>query len=211
MQRQMASMPPDMMQQAMNMAQQATPEQLRQMQAASQNLSGEDIAAQAAAATEQLGAQQKYKQDAAVALKAEGNKLHGARQWQEAAAKYELALTNLEGGRMGCLVGVCVRVGGWMGSMVAACPGMLLAAHKQRQLVHPVANQQPLASPAPVPPAPYSGQTSSAAATLRTSCQSNLASCFLQLQRWQQCVDMCGTVLAADPNNRKALYRRGAL
>lgn len=105
---------------------------------------------QTAAATEHLSAQQKYKQDAAAQLKAEGNALHGAKSFREAADKYERAVANLE------------------------------------------------------------GQTGSGAAALRLSCQSNLASCFLQLQQWQRCVDMCGTVLGAEPANRKALYRRGA-
>jgi hypothetical protein len=58
-------------------------------------------------------------------------------------------------------------------------------------------------------PAPAAGQASPQARELRISCQSNLASCHLQLERWQECVDVCGAVLAADPNNRKALYRRG--
>jgi hypothetical protein len=53
------------------------------------------------------------------------------------------------------------------------------------------------------------GDGSPAAQQLRTSCQANLASCFLQLERWRECADMCDAVLAADPGNRKALYRRG--
>lgn len=59
------------------------------------------------------------------------------------------------------------------------------------------------------PPTPCAGHASQQSSELRAVCQSNLASCFLQLGQWQQCVDMCGTVLAADANNRKALYRRG--
>lgn len=60
------------------------------------------------------------------------------------------------------------------------------------------------------PPCPSAaGDTSPQARELRTSCHSNLASCFLQLADWQRCVEQCGTVLAGDANNRKALYRRG--
>lgn len=47
--------------------------------------------------------------------------------------------------------------------------------------------------PCPLLPchAAAAGQTSLAARQLRTSCQSNLASCYLQLQRWQVS-HMCG-------------------
>ena len=150
-QRQMANMPPEMMSQAMNMAQNATPEQMNQMRAAASGMSGDTIASSAGVALEQLTAQQKYQVDAAAQLKAEGNRLHGSKLYREAAVKYERAVSNLE------------------------------------------------------------GQASPQARQLRTSCQSNLASCFLQLEQWPQCVEMCGAVLGADPANRKALYRRGAL
>jgi hypothetical protein len=53
------------------------------------------------------------------------------------------------------------------------------------------------------------GQNSQPKNELRVTCQSNLASCFLQLERWQECVDMCDTVLSSDSKNRKALFRRG--
>ncbi len=47
------------------------------------------------------------------------------------------------------------------------------------------------------------------AAALRTSCHSNLASCYLQLNQWDACVRECDAVIATDSSNRKALYRRG--
>lgn len=124
---------------------------MRQAREATANMRPEDIAASTSAAASQMSAQQKYALDGAAQLKAEGNALHGAKQWAAAAEKYERAVSNLE------------------------------------------------------------GQASAAAASLRTSCQSNLASCFLQQQRWQECADMAGRVLAAEASNRKALYRRGAL
>jgi tetratricopeptide (TPR) repeat protein len=51
--------------------------------------------------------------------------------------------------------------------------------------------------------------TAAESITLRTSCHSNLASCYLQLGRWNECVSECDAVLAADSANRKAFYRRG--
>ncbi|PSC71444.1 outer envelope 61-like [Micractinium conductrix] len=150
MQRQAANMPPDMMQQAMAMAQNATPEQIAQMRAAAASVTPDVLAAQAGAAASSMGAQQPQQGlGGAAALKAEGNRLHGAKQWRAAAEKYERALQSIE------------------------------------------------------------GDTSPQARELRTSCHSNLASCFLQLADWQRCVEQCGTVLAGDANNRKALYRRG--
>lgn len=151
-------------------------------------------ALQASTAKEQLGAHQRYQISAAEQLKGEGNRLHGAKQFWEAAEKYERALTNLEGACGGC----------------AGCGGAGRRLSMQ--------NGRLELSPPPPPrlprltlllPPPLAGQTSSAAAALRTSCQSNLASCFLQLQQWQQCAAMCDTVLAVDASNRKALYRRG--
>lgn len=66
----------------------------------------------------------------------------------------------------------------------------------------------PTACPQPALPPPP-GLTSRESRDLRTSCQSNLASCALQLGQWGRCAELCGTVLAADAANRKALYRRG--
>ncbi|KAL4458511.1 hypothetical protein ABPG75_013376 [Micractinium tetrahymenae] len=155
MQQQMASMPPEMMQQAMQMAQNATPEQIAQMRAAASTMPPEVMAAQASQAAgmyagQGAGQQQQRQQlEAAAQLKAEGNRLHGAKAWREAAEKYERALSSLTG-------------------------------HSSRE-----------------------------SRDLRTSCQSNLASCALQLGQWERCAELCGTVLAADANNRKALYRRG--
>lgn len=53
------------------------------------------------------------------------------------------------------------------------------------------------------------GHAFTEAVALRTTCQSNLASCYLQLEQWTDCVSQCDAVLQADPRNRKALYRRG--
>uniref|UniRef100_A0A6V2N385 Uncharacterized protein n=1 Tax=Emiliania huxleyi TaxID=2903 RepID=A0A6V2N385_EMIHU len=39
-------------------------------------------------------------------------------------------------------------------------------------------------------------------------CRLNLASSLLALRRWREARDACGRVLAADPRNVKALYRR---
>jgi tetratricopeptide (TPR) repeat protein len=54
-----------------------------------------------------------------------------------------------------------------------------------------------------------SAHTSSSAATLRISCMGNLASCYLQLRKWDDCIQQCNNVLGFDASNRKALYRRG--
>lgn len=55
--------------------------------------------------------------------------------------------------------------------------------------------------------------SSSCSIALSTSCWSNMASCYLQLEKWVECVESCKAVLhstAATPQlRRKALYRRG--
>ena len=51
--------------------------------------------------------------------------------------------------------------------------------------------------------------TSAQSVSLRTSCYANLASCYLQLELWNDCVSACNAVLKDDKSNRKALYRRG--
>lgn len=149
MQQQAASMDPSQMQQAMNMFSNMTPEQKRSMQDMMGSVPPETLVQQAGAAQGQLSAQQKYQYDGSMQLKNEGNRLHGLKQFKEAAEKYQRAIDNL-------------------------------ATH-----------------------------TSAQSATLRTSCQSNLASCYLQLEQWDDCVTQCDAVLRADPANRKAFYRKG--
>ena len=53
------------------------------------------------------------------------------------------------------------------------------------------------------------GNGSPQAATLRRMCQVNSASCFLKLSRWAEAETMCCNVLQVEPQNAKALYRRG--
>ena len=43
---------------------------------------------------------------------------------------------------------------------------------------------------------------------LRTVCKNNVAMCYLKVEEWQLCVDVCTSVLATGPN-LKAFYRRG--
>jgi len=44
---------------------------------------------------------------------------------------------------------------------------------------------------------------------LEISCNSNLAACYLELKKYKQCISYCDKVIAKDPKNIKALYRRG--
>ena len=53
------------------------------------------------------------------------------------------------------------------------------------------------------------GNSTPAAEALRVSCHSNLASCYLQLRKWDECIAACDVVLRQGSSNRKALYRRG--
>ena len=85
-------MSPEMRQQAMGMAQNMTPEQMAQMRSAAAALTPEQMVSQASAG---LSAQEQYQYDSSLALKAEGNRLHGARQFDAAVAKYERAVENL--------------------------------------------------------------------------------------------------------------------
>eukprot|EP00667_Euglena_gracilis_P012607 EG_transcript_12960 len=43
---------------------------------------------------------------------------------------------------------------------------------------------------------------------LRATCRLNRAQCHLKLEKWAAVVQDCGAVLAGDPNNAKALFRR---
>jgi predicted negative regulator of RcsB-dependent stress response len=149
MQRQAASMDPAQMQQAMNMYQGMSPEQRRAMQQTASSMDPETLVQQAGTVQSQLSAQQKYQYDGSNQLKLEGNRLHGLKQYKEAAEKYKKATENL-------------------------------TTHTAPQSI-----------------------------TLKTSCHSNLASCYLQLGKWNECVTECNAVLATDASNRKAFYRRG--
>jgi tetratricopeptide (TPR) repeat protein len=149
MQRQAANMDPAMMQQAMGMMGGMTPDQLRAAGAQARAMPPEALAAQGADAAARVSAQARYQLDATAALKAEGNKLHAAKQYAAAAAKYERGAANLE-------------------------------AHATREAV-----------------------------ALRASCLANIASCYLQLERWADCAAACEAVLAGDAENVKALFRRG--
>ena len=149
MQQQAANMDPAAMQQAMSMLNGMTPEQRRTVTQQAGSLGPDAVMQGVNTATSQASAHQKYLLDGSTRLKTDGNRLHGLKQFQEAAEKYKQAVANL------------------------------------------------------------TAQTSTEATTLRTSCQSNLASCYLQLKQWKECVEACNAVLESDVSNRKALYRRG--
>ena len=53
------------------------------------------------------------------------------------------------------------------------------------------------------------GQSNRQALELRKACQLNTSMCLLQLQRWGEVVPECNAVISVEPQNRKALYRRG--
>lgn len=72
------------------------------MRAAAASVTPDVLAAQAGAAASSMGAQQPQQGlGGAAALKAEGNRLHGAKQWRAAAEKYERALQSIEGAAQG--------------------------------------------------------------------------------------------------------------
>ena len=56
---------------------------------------------------------------------------------------------------------------------------------------------------------PAAGQSNRQALELRKACQLNTSMCLLQLQRWGEVVPECNAVISVEPQNRKALYRRG--
>jgi FK506-binding protein 4/5 len=45
--------------------------------------------------------------------------------------------------------------------------------------------------------------------SLRTACELNMALCWLKLQLWQDCTEICSEILETEGHNIKALYRRG--
>ncbi|KAK9840217.1 hypothetical protein WJX74_005612 [Apatococcus lobatus] len=53
------------------------------------------------------------------------------------------------------------------------------------------------------------GQTNAEALDLLKACSSNLSSCYLNTQQHSRCIDECDQLITRDPQNRKALYRRG--
>ena len=55
----------------------------------------------------------------------------------------------------------------------------------------------------------HAGDDSTEAAVLRQKCSLNLASCYLKLNENSKCVQQCSEVLQSNPEDRKALYRRG--
>ena len=95
MERQAAAMSPEMRQQAMDMTQKMTPEQMAQLRSATAGLSGEQMVSQASANSAALSSQEQYQYDASLALKADGNRLHGAQKFDAAVAKYQRAVENL--------------------------------------------------------------------------------------------------------------------
>lgn len=149
MQRQAASMSPEMMQAAMRAAQNATPEDIQRAGEQAATLTPEAMAAQARTAAAQLPARERMLLTASTTLKREGNELFGRGDHRTAADKYERAIRNLE------------QVSG------------------------------------------------SEAAELRLGCRNNLGACRLALGEWAAAREACDAVLAEQPSNRKALYRRG--
>lgn len=122
---------PGMMEQAMNMMNNMSPEDLRRAQQMAANMPPEHLASQAgnyagAAAsgsrTAGAGAQSQSHYNAALQLKTEGNGLFGQRRYREAAAKYESAITRLQGER-------CALVAGFAGCIAGLWPG------RQRKLL----------------------------------------------------------------------------
>jgi hypothetical protein len=85
-----------------------TSDQTRQMQQMATGMSGDTFAQQAAAVGSTGGRQQQFELSGAQHLKAEGNRLHGAKKFSEAAEKYERALSNLQG--------MCCTCRVWIGS-----------------------------------------------------------------------------------------------
>ncbi len=76
-------------------------------------------ALQASASVGQAGAQQQYGLTASEQLKAEGNRLHSAKQFGEAADKYRRAISNLAGADQCGLRGHCCTLLGGVADLVA--------------------------------------------------------------------------------------------
>eukprot|EP01122_Echinamoeba_exundans_P010741 TRINITY_DN4079_c0_g1_i2.p1 TRINITY_DN4079_c0_g1~~TRINITY_DN4079_c0_g1_i2.p1 ORF type:complete len:189 (+),score=47.26 TRINITY_DN4079_c0_g1_i2:39-569(+) len=44
---------------------------------------------------------------------------------------------------------------------------------------------------------------------INLACQSNMVACYMKLEEWEKVMNTCTTILTKDPNNVKALFRRG--
>ena len=166
------------------MFQSMPPEQQAQVQAQAQSFARGQGAATAGGA---LQAQQ--------ALKNEGNRLHAAGQYGAAAEKYEEAIRSAQGGPAAP-------------AAAALCPQPVPSS--------PCHNTPKVSVTLPCAAhggaadlRPAAGDASPEAAALVKACKLNLSSCHLNQGRHRACIAVCGEILALEPGNRKALYRRG--
>lgn len=56
---------------------------------------------------------------------------------------------------------------------------------------------------------PLSGNYQETALAMKNSCHLNMAAGLLKLERYEETISHCSTVLTGDKNNAKALFRRG--
>ncbi|CAL5229942.1 g13370 [Coccomyxa viridis] len=140
MQRQMASLPPGFVQQQMEAMKSMDPAQLQRSMRDASSI---------ASPGQSQGPVARSSHSMQEGLKEAGNKLFSQGRYEQAAAKYEMAKSEL------------------------------------------------------------TGDTSTEAAALRQKCSLNLASCYLKLDENRKCVQQCSEVLQSNPEDRKALYRRG--
>lgn len=182
MQRQVANLPPGAMDQAMKAAASASPEDLRRAQQVASTMTPEALAAQTAAATSHMARQASAAGSAASAAPEPSSALaRAARLKDQGNAHFGQRRYERAIELYAEAVGV-VR-----SETVRLAPGR---KNEERATLAPSAELAALSS-------------------LRRSCQNNLASCFLAREEWQSCVLAASAVLAEEPDNRKALYRRG--
>ena len=149
---------------------------------------------------------------AAQQLKAEGNRLHTARQYGAAAEKYEQARQRIQGeapieNRIRVPCGELTIRHGWN-----------LLEGRPADAVYRTPRSKALSDVTLAPPtvelrrklslrlwSAVVGDDSPTATELRKACQLNLASCYLNTGRTQTVVQLCTDVLAAEPGNRKVL------